>query len=57
MCGGHHRHGHRRGFRGYPTRDEWAERLQGYKEHLESELKNVQELIERLGEPTPPAAA
>jgi hypothetical protein len=48
MCG----HGHRgRGFgrRGYPSREQWLERLQGYQEHLEDELKKVQELIERLG--------
>ena len=49
MCGGHHHH-RRRGFRGYPNREQWAERLQAYREHLEEELKNVQELIERLGE-------
>ena len=49
MCGGHHQH-RRRGFRGYPNREQWAERLQAYREHLEGELKNVQELIERLGE-------
>jgi len=48
MCGGHH---HRRGRRGYPNREEWVERLQSYREHLEGELKNVQELIERLGTP------
>ena len=48
MCGGHH---HRRGRRGYPNREAWVERLQSYREHLEGELKNVQELIERLGTP------
>jgi hypothetical protein len=48
MCGGHH-HGRRR-FRGYPNREQWVDRLQAYREHLETELKNVQELIERLGE-------
>jgi hypothetical protein len=48
MCGGHH---HRRGRRSYPNREEWVERLQSYREHLEGELKNVQELIERLGTP------
>ena len=52
MCEGHHRH-HRRGHRGYPTREQWAERLQAYREHLEAELRNVNELIERLGEPEP----
>ena len=46
MCGGHQ---HRRGHRGYPNREQWVERLQSYREHLEGELKNVQELIERLG--------
>jgi hypothetical protein len=58
MCGGHHHH---RGRRGYPNREQWVERLQSYRDHLEGELKNVQELIERLGtapagdaaEPTP----
>ena len=50
MCGGHHH----RGRRGYPTREQWAERLRDYREHLEAELKNVQELIERLGEPAGP---
>jgi hypothetical protein len=48
MCGGHH---HRRGRRGYPNREQWVERLQSYRDHLEGELKNVQELIERLGTP------
>ncbi len=48
MCGGHH---HRRGRRGYPNREQWVERLQSYREHLEGELSNVQELIERLGTP------
>ena len=42
----------RRGFRGYPNREQWADRLQAYREHLEEELKNVQELIERLGRAT-----
>ena len=49
MCGGHHH----RGRRGYPDREQWVERLQSYREHLEGELKNVQELIERLGDPAP----
>ncbi len=52
MCRGHHHHG-RRGGRGYPNREQWVERLQSYREHLEGELQNVQELIERLGDPTP----
>jgi hypothetical protein len=46
MCRGHHR-----GRRGYPNREQWVERLQAYREQLEGELKNVQELIERLAEP------
>ena len=44
------------GSAGYPNREEWAERLQAYREHLESELRNVQELIERLGETPKPTA-
>ena len=52
MCGGRHH----RGRRGYPNRAEWVDRLEAYREHLEGELKNVQELIERLGEaPSEPA--
>jgi hypothetical protein len=56
MCGGHHEHrGHGRGFRGFgrrgfPSRDVWVERLQSYEQHLEQELKNVRDVIERLGE-------
>ena len=53
MCGGHHQR--RRGFRGYPSREQWVDRLQAYREHLEGELENVQELIERLGEQQAPA--
>ena len=62
MCGhGHHARGHRaHGFRGFgfgrggfPSRDEWLERLQGYQQRLEEDLRNVQELIERLGPPAP----
>jgi hypothetical protein len=51
MCRGH-RH---RGFRGYPNREQWVERLQAYREHLEAELRNVEELIERLGDAPQPA--
>ena len=59
MCGGHHEHGQHegrgRGFRGFgrrgfPNREQLVERLQGYQQHLEGELKNVQELLERLGD-------
>jgi hypothetical protein len=61
----HEHHGHRRhhrgprGFRGIPTREQQVERLRAYREHLESELKNVDELLERLADapaaPTPSA--
>jgi len=47
MCRGHH---HRGGRRGFPNREQWVDRLQSYREHLEGELKNVQELIEKLGD-------
>lgn len=57
MCEGH-RH-HHRGFgrrgRGFPNREQLVERLTGYREHLESELQNVQELLERLGDAAGPA--
>jgi len=53
MCGGHHHRG-RRGFRGYPNREQWVDRLQAYREHLEGELQKVQELIERLGDAPQP---
>jgi hypothetical protein len=52
MCRGHHHH-RGRGGRGYPNREQWVERLQSYREHLEGELQNVQELIERLGNSSP----
>ncbi len=57
MCGSHHSAGRGRGFRGFgrrgaPNREQLLERLQGYREHLEGELKNVQELLERLADPT-----
>ena len=56
MCEGHHHHGHRRrrGFRGYPNREQWVDRLQAYREHLEGELQKVQELLERLGDAPQP---
>jgi hypothetical protein len=57
MCEGHHGHHGRRGQglrgfgrRGFPNREQWVERLQSYQQHLEDELKNVQELLERLGD-------
>jgi hypothetical protein len=43
--------------RGFPPREEWLERLQAYRQHLEEELRNVQELIERLGPPSPQQTA
>jgi hypothetical protein len=58
MCGDHHHqhhhehHGRRgmRGFRhGFPSREEWLERLQTHEQRLERDLSNVRELIERLG--------
>jgi hypothetical protein len=65
MCEGHHHegrgHGPGRGFRGFgrrgfPNREQLVERLQGYQQHLEGELKNAQELLERLGDaPEAPA--
>ena len=50
MCGGHHHHHGRGRHRGFPNREQLVERLQGYQEHLNAELKNVQELLERLGD-------
>ncbi len=35
------------------SRDVWVERLQAYQAHLEQELQNVRDVIERLG-PEPP---
>jgi hypothetical protein len=53
MCGGHHEHRGRgfRGFgrRGFPNRETWVERLQAYEQHLEQELQNVRDVLERLG--------
>jgi hypothetical protein len=66
MCEGHHHegrgHGRGHGFRGFgrrgfPNREQLVERLQGYQQHLEGELTNVQELLERLGDnPEQPAS-
>ena len=53
MCHGEHEHRGRgfRGFgrRGFPNRETWVERLQGYQQHLEQELQNVKDILERLG--------
>ncbi|HZQ16641.1 MAG TPA: hypothetical protein VFA82_07700 [Gaiellaceae bacterium] len=52
MCGGHH---HRRfGRRGFPNREQLVERLQGYREHLQDELRNVEELLQRLADAPQP---
>jgi hypothetical protein len=57
-------HGHRhhrgpgfRGFgrRGFPSSEEWIERLQAYEQRLQEDLKNVQELIGRLGATAAPS--
>jgi hypothetical protein len=59
MCGEHHHHHHRRfgrGRRGFPNREQLVERLTGYRQHLESELANVQDLLERLGNDAGPAS-
>ena len=56
MCGGHHEQrgfSRRFGSRGFPSRDVWVERLQAYQAHLEQELQNVRDVIERLGPETP----
>jgi hypothetical protein len=54
MCGGEHHGGPGRGFRGFrhgfPSREEWLERLQAHQQRLEQDLANVRELIERLGD-------
>jgi hypothetical protein len=63
MCGhGHRGFGRGYGFRGFgrggfPDREQWLERLQAYQRQLEEDLKNVQELIERLGPPAPQQTA
>jgi hypothetical protein len=60
MCAEHHHHHHRRfgrGRRGFPNREQLVERLTGYRQHLESELANVQDLLERLGDGAGPASA
>jgi hypothetical protein len=60
MCAEHHHHHHRRfgrGRRGFPNREQLVERLTGYRQHLESELANVQDLLERLGDSAGPASA
>jgi hypothetical protein len=42
------------GRRGFPTREEWVERLEAQRERLEQDLENVRDLISRLrDEPAP----
>lgn len=65
MCHGHHehtgsehagaqehgrRHGRGRRGRGFPSRTQLVERLQGYQQHLEAELANTRDLLNRLGD-------
>lgn len=58
-------HGYGRGRRlgfgrgGFPSPEEWVERLQLYRDELEAELDNVRDLMERLrgaGGDAPPDA-
>ena len=51
MCGRTH-HGRRHG---YPDREQWVDRLRAYREQLQGELRNVEELIERLADEPAPA--
>lgn len=48
---GHHRHSGRgrRGF-GFPNREQLVERLQRYRQFLEREQQNVEDLLERLAD-------
>jgi hypothetical protein len=60
MHRGHHRHHHggplgHRGFHGILPREQQVDRLRAYREHLESELKNVDELLGRLADAQPAA--
>jgi hypothetical protein len=55
MCGEHHHHRRGRRFRGFPSREQMVERLRSYREHLEGELRNVDELLERLADAPQPA--
>lgn len=61
MCREHsHEHGHGPGYgfrgfgrRGFPSRDEWLQRLEAHRERLEQDLANVRDLIDRLGDRPP----
>jgi hypothetical protein len=60
MCGhGQHRHGFGpgRGRRGFPSREQWVERLEAYRERLERDLGNVDELLKRLRDERPETAS
>jgi hypothetical protein len=51
MHRGHHHRG-RFGRHGFPKREQFVERLRSYQEHLQEELRNVEELLERLDDGT-----
>jgi ribosomal protein L19E len=58
MCGHeHHGHGHGRrhgrGRHGFPSREQWVESLEAYRERLERDLGNVDELLKRLRDERP----
>ena len=56
MHRGHHHHRHDRGplgRRGFLPREQQVEHLRAYREHLENELRNVDELLERLADAQP----
>jgi hypothetical protein len=59
MCGHGHHHGHGpgRGRRGFPSREQWVERLEAYRERLERDLGNVDELLKRLRDEHPETAS
>ncbi len=50
-----HRHGHRhgRGRRGFPSREQWVERLESLRERLDRDLQNVDDLLARLRDEQP----
>ena len=62
--GGEHGEGRRgpgRGFRGFgrrggfPSREQWLEHLQAYRTRLQENLRNVEDLIQRLDDRPAPA--
>ena len=44
------------GRRGFPSREEWLERLRAHEQRLQADLKNVQDLIGSLAAPSAPAS-